>query len=134
MIDRVATIAAALAFCAICGGCVYKGAKVVEGTDLAVGLSIPGTDGAADLTVLNYLSGFRLGVAKDAALTVKYTTCETNSWFGVCETRTAKTVEASVTPVAGGCGCAEGGACVCAGTCTCKADKAAACRCTGAAE
>jgi hypothetical protein len=28
-------------------GCVYKGAKVTEGTDLSVGLSVPGTDGVA---------------------------------------------------------------------------------------
>lgn len=122
-------LVAALAICALCSGCVYKGAKVVEGTDLAVGLSIPGTDGAADLTVFNYLSGFRLGVAKDAALTVRYETAETNSWFGVCETRTAKTVEATVTPVTVKCGCTKGSPCGCAGVCRCAEDKAAPCCC-----
>lgn len=93
------------AFCAVVAalaamnGCVYRGAKVVEGTDLAVGLSIPGTDGAADLTVFNYLSGFRLGAAKGAEMSVRYTSAETNSWFGVCETRSLKTIDAAVTPL-----------------------------------
>lgn len=93
------------AFCAVVAalaamnGCVYRGAKVVEGTDLAVGLSIPGADGAADLTVFNYLSGFRLGVARDAEMSVRYTCAETNAWFGLCETRSAKTVDATVRPL-----------------------------------
>lgn len=84
---------------ALCAGCVYRGAKVVEGTDLAVGMELPGSDGTAQLNVLNYLSGFRLGVAKDAEMTVRYASAETNSWFGVCTTRSAKTVEATVTPL-----------------------------------
>lgn len=90
---------AVVAALALLGGCVYRGAKVVEGTDLAVGLSIPGADGAADLTVFNYLSGFRLGVARDAEMSVRYTCAETNSWFGLCETRSLKTVDAAVTPL-----------------------------------
>ncbi len=100
-----AEIAFFVGFCAVVAalallhGCVYRGAKVVEGTDLAVGLSVPATDGAADLTVFNYLSGFRLGVAKDAEMTVKYSSAETNSWFGMCTTRSMKTVEATVTPL-----------------------------------
>lgn len=80
------------------GGCVYRGAKITEGTDLAVGISLPGTDGILSCQALNYLSGFRLGVAEGSALTVAYTTAETNSYFGVVSTRSAKTVRATVTP------------------------------------
>ena len=79
-------------------GCVYKGAKVTEGTDFSVGLSVPATDGAASMTVLNYLSGFRLGVAENCRLTVDYTSSATNSYFGIAETRTHKTVRAKVVP------------------------------------
>ena len=79
-------------------GCIYKGAKVTEGTDLAIGLTIPQTDGAAQLDVLNYLSGFRLGVAENSALTVKYTCSETNSYFGCITTSTLKTIDATVEP------------------------------------
>ena len=79
-------------------GCVYKGAKVTEGTDLSIGLSLPATDGAAQVTVLNYLSGFRLGVAENARLTVDYTTAETNSYFGCVTIRASKCVRAVVEP------------------------------------
>ena len=87
-----------LVLVAWCAGCIYKGAKVTEGTDLAIGLTIPQADGAAQLDVLNYLSGFRLGVAENAALTVKYTCSETNSYFGCITTRTLKTIDATVEP------------------------------------
>ena len=80
------------------GGCIYKGAKVVEGTDLAIGITIPQADGAAQLDVLNYLSGFRLGVAENAGLVVRYSVAESNEYFGVITTRTAKTIDAKVTP------------------------------------
>ena len=79
-------------------GCVYRGAKVTEGTDLAIGISVPGTDGAIALDLLNYLSGFRLGVAENARLFVEYSTSETNSYFGCVTTRSAKRVKARVTP------------------------------------
>lgn len=80
------------------GGCVYRGAKITEGTDLAVGFSVPGTEGVCQLNLFNWLSGFRLGVAENSILHVRYTTAETNSYFGVITTRTAKSVDAKVTP------------------------------------
>lgn len=80
------------------GGCAYKGAKVVEGTDLAVGINFPAAEGEAQLQLLNYLSGFRLAVDRNAIMSVKYTTAETNSYFGLISTRTAKSVDAKVSP------------------------------------
>ena len=91
----VALVATLVAFLA---GCIYKGAKVVEGTDLAVGFTVPGTDGAAQMDVLNWLSGFRLGVAENAALKVKYTVAETNDYFGIVHIRSWKTIDAKVDP------------------------------------
>ena len=94
---RLVTVCAALAILAV--GCIYKGAKVVEGTDLAVGFTVPGTDSAAQLDVLNWLSGFRLGVAENSGLNVKYTVAETNDFFwGAATTRTWKTIDAKVEP------------------------------------
>lgn len=82
-----------------CGCCTtYKGAKVVEGTDLAIGVSIPSSDGMADLNVLNYLSGFRLGVAQNAGLSLTYTVAETNSYLGIVQTQTSKSIKARVEP------------------------------------
>ena len=89
---------ATLALASLVSGCIYKGAKITEGVDLAVGLTVPATDGAVSLDVLNYLSGFRLGVAENARLTVNYTTAETNSYLGVVTTRTSKSVRATVEP------------------------------------
>ena len=95
---KTAAVAALFAFVWIVAGCVYKGAKVTEGTDLAIGLTVPGTDGAVQFDALNYLTGFRLGVAENAALTVKYTCSETNSYLGVVTTRVNKTIDAKVEP------------------------------------
>lgn len=92
-------ILAITALCTLFGsGCAYKGAKVVEGTDLAVGINFPAAEGVAQLQLLNYLSGFRLGVDRNAIMRVKYTTAETNSYFGCITTRSAKTVDAEVEP------------------------------------
>lgn len=90
----------AVAALALCTGCVYKGAKVTEGTDLAVGFTVPGSEGVLQMDVLNYLTGFRLGVAENARLKVKYTCAETNSYLGVITTCTAKTIDAKVEPCA----------------------------------
>lgn len=79
-------------------GCIYKGAKVVEGSDIAVGLQLPGADGALQLQLFNYLSGFRLGVDQNARLKVKYSIAETNSILGVWNGETKKTIDATVEP------------------------------------
>ena len=93
----VAPCAIALCIC-LASGCVYKGAKVIEGTDVSMGISVPGTEGAGDLSMLNYLSGFRLAVADNAALTLTYTTAETNSFLGVVSTAATKKIKAKVEP------------------------------------
>ena len=91
-------LAAALALAIICSGCLYKGAKVVEGTDIAVGLSVPGTEETLQINALNYLSGFRLGIAENAALTLRYSCATTNSYFGVVHSETVKSIDATVSP------------------------------------
>lgn len=91
-------ISAALCL-ALCLGCAYKGAKIVEGTDMSLGVSLPGTSGMADMAVVNWLSGFRFAVANGAELTLEYTNAETNTYFGCVTTRTFKQINATVTPV-----------------------------------
>lgn len=91
-------LVAALSLMMMCGGCLYKGAKITEGVDLAVGLTIPGSEETMQLNVLNYLSGFRLGVAENAALTLRYTCATTNSYFGVVHSETVKSIDAEVSP------------------------------------
>ena len=91
-------LAAALSLALICAGCVYRGAKITEGTDLAVGINVPSTEGALQLQLLNYLSGFRLGVAENAALTLRYSCATTNTYFGVVHSETVKSIDATVSP------------------------------------
>ena len=86
------------ALCAAGAGCVYRGAKATEGTSLTIGLSVPGTEGAASLTLVEYVSGFRLGVAENATATLKYRVAESNDYFGVVRTRSYKSADATVSP------------------------------------
>ena len=79
-------------------GCVYKGAKVTEGVDFALGINVPTAEGTFQFDLVNYLSGFRLGVAENARLELKYTHAETNEYFGCVTTRIYKTVDAVVEP------------------------------------
>ena len=79
-------------------GCVYRGAKVTEGTDFALGVNVPTAEGTFQFDLINYLSGFRLGVAENARLELRYTHAETNEYFGCVTTRTYKTVDAVVEP------------------------------------
>lgn len=110
MIRRAAHIAAASVLCVaywaafvlaaplFFGGCVYKGAKVTEGTDLTLGVSLPAASGVAETAVVNRLTGFRLAVAENSRLKVKYMVAETNSWFGCIYTHTHKAIDATVEP------------------------------------
>ena len=83
----------------LCGGCAMNGAKIVEGKDLMVGLNIPSTEGTVRFDVINYLSGFRLGVASNSRLTVKYSCVETNSYlYGTITTQSRKDIDATVEP------------------------------------
>ena len=86
------------AIAALANGCVYKGAKITEGTNLILGMDVPTTEGAFQFDLLNFTTGFRLGVAENARLEVEYSTVSTNSYFGVVRTETAKHVKATVEP------------------------------------
>ena len=81
------------------GGCagMGDGAKVVEGTDLTLGVQFPYAD-CDTMAVVNYLTGFRVTVAENARARVKYTCAETNDYLWCVTTRTWKTIDATVTP------------------------------------
>lgn len=84
---------------AVFGGCssMGDGAKVVEGTDLTLGVQFPYAD-CDTMAVMNYLTGFRVTVAENARARVKYTCAETNDYFGIVTTRVYKNIDATVTP------------------------------------
>ena len=89
------TLAAALAF----AGCASESAKIVEGTDLSVGFTIPGDEGEANFTVFNYLSGFKTTTAESSRVKLTFTCAESNDYFGVITTRVNKKVDAEIWPV-----------------------------------
>lgn len=82
----------------LCAGCAYKGGKVVDGTNLAIGLRVPGTDWS--LAVLDYVGGVRVAGQDATRITVTHTVAETNDCFGVVTTRRASTLRAEIEPLA----------------------------------
>lgn len=89
---------AAICALAICG-CVSRGMKITEGTDLTLGVKAPIDDGTFQVQFLNYLSGFRLAAQKDAMLFIEYSVCESNRYFGVIEINSGKHVDAILVPL-----------------------------------
>lgn len=91
---------ATLGLLLLCCGCAAESAKIVEGVDLSVGFSLPGAEGEANFTLFNWLSGFKTTTAESSRVKLRYSCTETNDYFGVISTRTAKTVDALIEPVA----------------------------------
>lgn len=95
---RTLSITLAIATALMSGCTSYKGVKVTEGTDLSVGISLPTTGTTIDLSVLNYLSGFHMGIDRNCNLALKYSCTEENSYFGIIETKKTRQIDSTVTP------------------------------------
>lgn len=95
MLRRLLTVSLA----ALLLGCASESAKVVEGTDLSMGFSLPMAEGESNFTVFNYLSGFKTTTAESSRVKLRYECAETNDYFGVITTRTSKSVDAEIWPV-----------------------------------
>ena len=93
---------AIIAACAalLAAGCVYKGGKVVDGTNLAIGMKIPGTE--LNLSVLDYIGGVRVAGQDSTHITVTHEMAETNTYFGVVTTSRRSTLTADIEPLADG--------------------------------
>ena len=90
---------AALAAAALLSGCAnYKGGKIVEGTDIAAGMSIPQSGGTLQIDALNFLTGFRFLFCDNAGVKCEYTTTNSVSAFGVYSSTTVKHIEIELTP------------------------------------
>lgn len=83
-------------FLAICGGCAYKGGKVVDGTNLCIGMTIPGTEWT--INALDYVGGLRVAGNDQTSICVSNEVMETNSYFGVVETRRHSRMTATIEP------------------------------------
>ena len=87
---------AMLAIGALCNGCVYKGGKVVDGTNLCIGMTIPGTEWT--INALDYVGGLRVAGNDQTSICVSNEVMETNSYFGVVETRRHSRMTATIEP------------------------------------
>lgn len=87
---------AVAATCLICCGCAYKGGKIVDGTNLAIGMTIPGTEWT--INALDYVSGIRVAGNDMTSITVSNEVYETNTYFGVVETRRHTRMAAEISP------------------------------------
>ena len=81
---------------ALCAGCAYKGGKVVDGTNLAIGMTIPGTEW--QINVLDYVGGIRVAGNDQTSICVSNEVAETNSYFGVVKTRRHSKMTATIEP------------------------------------
>lgn len=85
-----------LAIGALCNGCAYKGGKVVDGTNLCIGMTIPGTEWT--INALDYVGGLRVGGNDQTSITVSNEVVETNSYFGVVRTERHSKMTAAIEP------------------------------------
>ena len=89
-------ILAVLAIGVVCGGCAYKGGKVVDGTNLCVGMTIPGTEWT--INALDYVGGLRVAGNDQTSITVSNEVVETNAYFGVVRTQRHTKMAATIEP------------------------------------
>ena len=89
---------AILAIGALLSGCVYKGGKIIDGTSLCVGMTIPGTEWT--INALDYVGGIRVAGNDQTRITVTNEVAETNAYFGVVETHRHSKMMATVSPCA----------------------------------
>lgn len=86
--------------CSIFGGCTtYKGGVVTDGTNLAIGMRLPGTEW--NINVLDYIGGVRVAANEGCILTVANEVSETNTYFSVVETRRHTKMSATIEPTDG---------------------------------
>ena len=78
-------------------GCAYKGGKVVDGTNLCVGMTIPGTEWT--INALDYVGGIRVGGQDSTHIRVTNEVDETNSYFGVVQTERHSRMTADIEPL-----------------------------------
>ena len=87
---------AILAIGALFAGCAYKGGKVIDGTNLCIGMTIPGTEWT--INALDYVGGLRVAGNDQTSICVSNEVMETNSYFGVVETRRHSRMTATIEP------------------------------------
>ena len=95
---QVTALALACVLFALCGCTSYKGGKVVDGTNLEIGISIPGTDWSWTINALSYTGGLKVCGDEKTRITVTNKVIETNTYFGVIKTQRQTEMHAVIDP------------------------------------
>lgn len=75
----------------------YKGGKVIDGTNFALGINIPGT--SYSFNVVDYIGGVRVAGDEQTRITVINEVAETNSYFGCVYINRHSKIRAVIEPV-----------------------------------
>lgn len=96
---NAAAILLALALGVFAAGCTTRGAKVVEGVDFSAGVDFPVAEGAAELSFVNYLSGFRFSADRNYGMACEFESTNRFSFaFGLYESENVKRFKAKCRP------------------------------------
>lgn len=90
------TVLLALACCVVLGCASYKGGKVVDGTNLEIGMTVPGTDW--QINFVSYTGGAIVKGNDQTSIVVTNSVAETNRYFGVISTERHTMLTAEITP------------------------------------
>ena len=73
--------------------------RYVQGVDVSLGLSVPATDGAAQISLFEYISGIKMSSTTNLPFKVVYKEWTTNSYFGVINVNEHRETEVDMKPV-----------------------------------
>ena len=73
--------------------------RYVQGVDVSLGLSVPATDGAAQISIFEYISGIKMSSTTNLPFKVVYKEWTTNSYFGVVNVNEHRETEVDMKPV-----------------------------------
>ena len=73
--------------------------RYVQGVDVSLGLSVPATDGAAQISLFEYISGIKMSSTTNLPFKVVYKEWTTNSDFGVVNVNEHRETEVDMKPV-----------------------------------
>lgn len=73
--------------------------RYVQGVDVSLGLSVPATDGAAQISLFEYISGIKMASTTNLPFKVVYKEWTTNSYFGVVNVNEHRETEVDMKPV-----------------------------------
>ena len=97
MMSSVLVILFLLALSLIFSGC--SSPRYVQGVDVSLGLSVPATDGAAQISLFEYISGIKMASTTNLPFKVVYKEWTTNSYFGVVNVNEHRETEVDMKPV-----------------------------------